>query len=184
MWVVRNETARWGSTHVQAYRTSSFYRFLMQGDSVFVLALLIGFVAGLRSMTAPAAVSWAAYLGWIDLGGSALAFMGSTLAVIIFSVAAIAEFAADLHPATPNRTSPGPLLARIVLGGLSGAALAVAAGRSLPAGALLGATGGVIGAFAGYQARTRLTAALKRPTLVAIVEDLIAIVLAFTIVYQ
>jgi uncharacterized membrane protein len=147
-----------------------------------MLALLIGFVAGLRSMTAPAAVCWAAYLGWLDLGGSALAFMGSTLAVIIFSVAAIAEFAADLHPATPSRTSPGPLLARIVLGGLSGGALAVAAGQSLLAGALLGGAGGLIGAFVGYQARVRLTAALRKPKLIAVLEDLIAIVLAVAIV--
>jgi uncharacterized membrane protein len=154
----------------------------MQGDSILILALLIGFVAGLRSMTAPAAVSWAAYLGWLDLGGSALAFMGSTLAVIIFSVAAVAEFAADLHPATPNRTSPGPLLARIVLGGLSGAALAVAAGRSVLAGAILGGAGGLIGAFIGYQARVRLTAALRKPKLIAVLEDLVAIVLAVAIV--
>jgi uncharacterized membrane protein len=154
----------------------------MQGDLVFVLVLLIGFVAGLRSMTAPAAVSWAAHLGWLDLGGSALSFMGSTLAVIIFSLAAIAEFAADLHPATPSRTSPGPLLARVVLGGLSGAALAVAAGRSLLAGALLGGAGGLIGAFTGYQARVRLTAALRKPKLIAVLEDLIAIVLAVAIV--
>lgn len=147
-----------------------------------MLALLIGFVAGLRSLTAPAAVSWAAHLGWLDLGSSALAFMGSTLAVIIFSVGAIAEFAADLHPGTPSRTSPGPLLGRIVLGGLSGAALAVSAGQSMLAGGLLGGAGGLIGAFAGYQARTRLTAALKAPTLIAVLEDLIAIGLAATIV--
>jgi uncharacterized membrane protein len=154
----------------------------MQGDSVLILALLIGFVAGLRSMTAPAAVSWAANLGWLNLGGSALAFMGSTLAVIIFSVAALAEFAADLHPATPSRTSPGPLLARILLGGVSGAALALAAGRSLLAGALLGGVGGLIGAFIGYQARVRLTTALRKPKLIAVLEDLIAIVLAVAIV--
>ena len=154
----------------------------MQGDTVIVLALLIGFVAGLRSLTAPAAVSWAAHLSWLDLGSSALAFMGSTLAVIIFSVAAMAELAADLHPATPKRTSPGPLLGRIVLGGLSGAALTVAGHRSLLAGALLGGIGGLIGAFGGYQARTRITAALERPKLIAIVEDIIAIVLALAIV--
>ena len=33
----------------------------------FVATLLIGVVAGSRSMTAPAAVAWAARLGWIDL---------------------------------------------------------------------------------------------------------------------
>jgi uncharacterized membrane protein len=147
---------------------------------VFVLAVLIGFVAGLRSLTAPAAVSWAAHLGWLDLEGSALAFMGSTLAVIVFSVAAVAEFGADLHPATPSRTTPGPLLARILMGGLSGAALTLAAGQSMLPGALLGGAGGLIGAFVGYQARTRLTAALGKGKLIAVVEDLI--VLAVTIV--
>lgn len=154
----------------------------MEGDSVFALAFLIGFVAGLRSLTAPAAVSWAAHLGWLDLEGSPLSFMGSTLAVIGFSVAAVAEFAADLHPATPSRTTTGPLLARIVLGGLSGAALTAASGQSLLAGALLGGTGGLIGAFVGYHARTRLTAALGKAKLIAVMEDLIAIVLAVAIV--
>jgi uncharacterized membrane protein len=154
----------------------------MHGDSVFVLAVLIGFVAGLRSLTAPAAVSWAAHLGWLDVGASALAFMGSTPAVIGFSVAAVAEFGADLHPATPSRTTPGPLLARVVLGGLSGASLTVAEGQSMLAGALLGGAGGLIGAFVGYHARTRLTAALGKPKLIAVLEDLIAIVLAVAIV--
>jgi len=33
------------------------------------LAFLLGAVAGLRSMTAPAAVAWAARLGWLHLEG-------------------------------------------------------------------------------------------------------------------
>ncbi len=37
---------------------------------VLLLALLIGVVAGLRSLTAPAVVAWAAFLGWIDLHGT------------------------------------------------------------------------------------------------------------------
>ena len=44
--------------------------------SVLVLAILIGIIAGLRSMTAPAVVSWAARLGWIHLNSSWLAFLG------------------------------------------------------------------------------------------------------------
>ncbi|HEY1434389.1 MAG TPA: DUF4126 domain-containing protein, partial [Thermoanaerobaculia bacterium] len=43
---------------------------------VLVLAFLIGVVAGLRVMTAPAAVSWAARLGWLHLEGTPLAFLG------------------------------------------------------------------------------------------------------------
>ena len=40
--------------------------------SAYVLPLLIGVVAGMRAMTAPAAVSWAAYLGRLTLGGGAI----------------------------------------------------------------------------------------------------------------
>ncbi len=41
--------------------------------TVYVLALLIGVIAGLRALTAPAAVSWAAWLGWLPLQGTPLA---------------------------------------------------------------------------------------------------------------
>jgi uncharacterized membrane protein len=41
-----------------------------------LFALLIGVIAGLRTMTAPAAVSWAAQSGRLALGGTWLAFMG------------------------------------------------------------------------------------------------------------
>jgi uncharacterized membrane protein len=154
------------------------------GESLVVAwPIGIGIVAGLRSMTAPAAVSWAARLGWLDLGDSSLAFMGSTAAVVIFSLLAVAEFAADLHPATPSRTSPGPLIARIAMGGLSGACLCAAAGSSLALGAVLGGLGAVIGAFGGYEARTRLVAALGvKDRVVALSEDLVAIALAWLIV--
>ena len=53
---------------------------------VFAFALGIGFVAGLRALTPPAVVAWAAHLGWLHLNNSPLAFVGSTIAVIIFSL--------------------------------------------------------------------------------------------------
>ena len=133
----------------------------MSENSVLALAVGIGIVAGLRSLTAPAAVSWAACLGWLNLQGSPLAFMASKVAVVIFSLLAIAEYGADLLPSTPSRTTPGPLIARIVMGGLCGACLCISAGRSAGLGALLGGLGGLIGAFGGYQARTGLVRALK-----------------------
>ncbi|MGZ8392071.1 MAG: DUF4126 family protein [Gemmatimonadales bacterium] len=151
--------------------------------SFLPLALGIGFVAGLRSLTAPSAVSWAAHLGWLDLHGSSLAFMGSTAAVIILSVLAVAEYVADVLPQTPNRTSPGPLLARIVMGGLAGACISVSAGHSWLAGAVTGGIGGVIGAFAGYQIRRRLVSGTKvKDAVVGVSEDLLAIGLAFLFV--
>ena len=155
----------------------------MNSTYVFALALGIGIVAGLRSLTAPAVVCWAAYLGWINLTGSPLAFLGSITAVAVFSILALLEFVSDLLPKTPSRTAPVPLIARILMGGLSGAALAAAGGGSLSVGALLGGIGGIIGAFAGYQARTRLVSGLKvKDAFVAIPEDLIAIGLGLVLV--
>jgi uncharacterized membrane protein len=132
---------------------------------------------------APAAVSWAAHLGWLHLQGSPLAFMGSTAAVAIFSILAAAELVADKLPATPNRTKPGPLLGRLVMGALAGACVSVSAGQSLLAGAVVGGVGGVIGAFAGYQARKRLVSGLKvKDIIIAALEDLLALGLAYWIV--
>jgi uncharacterized membrane protein len=144
---------------------------------VFVLAFGIGIVAGLRSLTAPAVVAWGAHLGWLNLHGSPLAFMGSTAAVAILSVLAIGELVVDKLPTTPKRTAPVGLIARIITGGLCGACLSEAVGKSFLAGALLGGIGGIVGAFLGYTIRRRLDLHTK-DLVVAACEDLIAVGLA------
>jgi uncharacterized membrane protein len=152
-------------------------------NPLLLLAFGIGFVTGLRSLTAPAAVSWAAHLGWLDLRESSLAFMGSTLTVVILSLAALAEYVSDKLPATPSRTKPGPLIGRIVLGGLSGACLSVSAQQSWLPGAVMGGIGAVIGAFAGYEVRRRLVSSLNvKDIAIAVPEDLVAIGLAYLFV--
>ena len=59
--------------------------------TILVLSLLIGVVAGLRAMTAPAAVAWAAHLGWLPVAGTPVAFMahvagfaGGALGIFVF----------------------------------------------------------------------------------------------------
>jgi uncharacterized membrane protein len=133
----------------------------MAASYVLVLAFGIGIIAGLRSLTAPAVVAWAVRLGWLNLYNSALSFLGSTAAVVIFTILAAVELVADQLPSTPARTKPPGLIARIVLGGLSGAAVALAGAQSAAFGCVLGAVGGVIGAFAGYQVRTGLVRVLR-----------------------
>ena len=150
-------------------------------DYVSVFALGIGIVAGLRSLTAPAVVAWGAHFSWLNLHGSPLAFMGSTTAVAILSVLAIGELVADQLPMIPKRTAPAPLMARIITGGLCGACLCAAAGKSLLAGTLLGGIGGVIGAFLGYGIRRRLDLHIK-DLVVAVCEDLVAVGLALFLV--
>lgn len=155
----------------------------MTSGLVLLLALCIGIVTGLRSMTSPAVVALAAHLGWINLHGSPLAFMGSPWAVGIFTIAALGELVSDQLPSTPSRTAPVGLIARIVMGALSGACLGIAGGASLWAGALAGVVGAIAGAFGGYQARVGLVRALRvRDIVIAIPEDLVAIGLGLFLV--
>ena len=140
-----------------------------------LLAFLIGFFAGLRSLTPPAAAAWAAHLGWLKLEG-ALAFMGSIPSVVNFTILAVAELAADKWARIPNRTSGFALTARILLGGLAGACVAAGGGEGALLGAALGAIGGVVGGFGGYQARRQLVRALHVPDVyIALLEDLMTI---------
>ncbi len=71
--------------------------------SLYVLAFLIGVVAGLRALTAPAAVSWAARLGWLHLNNTPLGFLGFAATPYIVSVLALAELIGDKLPKTPSR---------------------------------------------------------------------------------
>ena len=145
-------------------------------------AFLIGLFAGLRSLTAPAAVSWAAYLGWLGLDPP-LSLIGSLPAVIILTLLALGELVADKLPITPKRTEIPGLIARMLTGGIAGACIADGGAQPALPGAVLGAAGGLVGAFAGYQLRTRIVNGLGiRDLYIALVEDLVAIAGCFWIV--
>ena len=153
----------------------------MNANYIFILALGIGFAAGLRSMTAPAVVSWTAHFRLLHLERSPLAFMGSIITMILFSVCAIGEYIADKLPTTPNRTAPVGLIARVVTGG--GGCVYAANEKSILVGMILGGVGGIIGAFSGYETRRWLVNTLKvKDIFIAIPEDLIAIFLAYQVV--
>lgn len=136
----------------------------------------IGVIAGLRSLTAPALVSWAARLGWLDLSGSWLSFLGSRGAVAILSLLAVGELIADKLPKTPKRTSLGPLLFRAITAGFSSMAICASAHQSPLIGTMLVVIGGIAGAFAGYEIRHRLVETFGLPDIrVAVAEDIFAI---------
>jgi len=150
--------------------------------SIYVLAFLIGVVAGLRSMTAPAAVSWAARLGWLHLENTWLAFLGATITPYILSLLAIGEFIADKLPKTPSRKSAGPFAGRILTGALCGAALG-APSQALLGGLVAGILGAVAGTLGGYEARVRAVKAIGgRDLPIALIEDVIAICASLLIV--
>lgn len=143
---------------------------------ILLFAFLIGCICGLRSMTAPAVVAWGAHLGWLSLDGSFLDFFANRISLVVFSLFALGELIADKLPFIPGRTEPGPLGVRAVFGAMCGAALCFARSQSLVAGAVLGALGGVAGAFAGYTYRRLLSRGAAVPDfLLALLEDVVAV---------
>ena len=147
----------------------------------FLVALLLGFVSGLRTMTAPAAASWAARLGTLSLTGTPLAFMGFKYTPIIFTLLAVGEIINDKLPQTPSRKTPPQFIARLVSGSLVGACVGASAG-SLIVGLLAGAIGAAAGTYGGAALRGRLAAMFGKDLPAALIEDAVAIVLAFVLV--
>jgi uncharacterized membrane protein len=144
--------------------------------TVLLLCFLIGCIAGLRALTAPAVVCWGAHLGWLHFAGTGLGLIDTTVTLVIVTLLAIGEIVNDKLPKTPARTSPAQLLPRILFGGFSGAALAISAGGGWIVGAIAGIVGAVVGTFAGYNIRHALVTKANLPDFgVALVEDIIAI---------
>jgi uncharacterized membrane protein len=149
---------------------------------MILLALVIGIVAGLRSMMAPAAIAWAACCRGLGLQGSWLAFLGYRFTPWILSLLAVGELVADQLPSIPSRKTPGPFGARLLTGGVSGAAIGIGLGSWLP-GLLLGMAGAVIGTLGGAAARAWLAAAFRSDRPAALIEDAVAILASVAVVH-
>lgn len=141
-----------------------------------LLALLMGVVAGSRSMMAPAAVAWAAYLGRLEATSGWLLVFSHPWARWIWSALSLGELVTDQLPFTPSRTVPFQFGGRIFSGGLCGAAIG-----GLP-GVIAGIVGAVIGTLGGRALRARMAAAFGNDHPAAFVEDGLAIALAVGIV--
>jgi uncharacterized membrane protein len=148
----------------------------VQSKPHLALAFGIGLVAGLRTMTPPAALARAARRRPRALRRSKLAFLSSPHATTVLSLLAAGELIADKLPFVPNRTSPPSLVARLISGGLSGAAISLAQKESAAEGALLGASGALAGAFGGFHLRRWVGQKFRIPDLaIAPLEDLLAV---------
>lgn len=138
---------------------------------VIAAATGLGVVAGLRAVTAPAVLSWAANRGWMHGRATMLSGRGALKAT---SALALAEIVADKTPYVRERTALPSLAARIASGSLVGAALCVSKRKPWAFGMLAGAFGAVVGTFAGFHLRKRLSAEFP-DRVIAVTEDAIAI---------
>lgn len=141
---------------------------------LYILALLIGVVAGLRVGTALAVTAWGAWLGWLPVANSWASFMGHWVAVAIFTIVGIVELFTDQLPSTPSRKVPPQFGARIVGGAFCGAVIGATAGAAI-GGLIAGAIGAVAGTLGGAEARARLAAAFGKDPPAAFIEDAVAI---------
>ena len=149
--------------------------------SLYLFALLIGVVAGLRAMTAPAAVAWGAHLGLIPLQGTPLAWLGGNIATWTFTALAVLELVGDQLPKTPSRKVPVQFGTRIASGAFCGAAIGIHSGAWI-GGAVAGAIGAVLGTLGGADVRGRLAKAFGKDLPAGLIEDVIAVGGAFLIV--
>jgi uncharacterized membrane protein len=141
---------------------------------ILVSAFLIGIIAGLRAVMAPALVSWAAGLGWLNLEGTSLHFFSSAITRWLFTLGALGELVNDKLPRTPSRKIPPQFITRVLTGALSGAAIG-ASRQSLVGGLLAGAVGAVAGTLGGAAFRGWLSRAIGKALPAALIEDAIAI---------
>lgn len=148
---------------------------------MLVLAFLIGVVAGMRTLMAPTAIAFAAMLGKLQLEASWLSFFASRYTPWIATFLALGELYTDKLPTTPSRKVPVQFGARLVSGGLSGAAIGVSAGSPW-SGLALGVIGALVGAFGGSAARSALASAFGADRPAAFIEDAVAIIAAIIIV--
>jgi uncharacterized membrane protein len=142
--------------------------------SIYLLALLIGVIAGLRALTAPAVIAWAVHFGWLDVTGTWLAFLGGGWIRWGWTVLALGELFTDQLPATPSRTVPMQFVGRLATGALSGAAIGASADHAF-GGAAAGIIGAVIGTLGGARVRARLAGAFHNDHPAALIEDVVAI---------
>ena len=147
---------------------------------LYILAFLIGVVAGLRALTPLAAVSWAAHLGLLHLQGTWLAFLAYPVTAWIATALALVELVSDKLPTTPSRKVPMQFGARIAMGALCGAAL------GLPAQTFVclfaGVIGATVGTLGGAVLRAKLANTIGKGLPAALTEDAIAIGSALLIV--
>ena len=143
----------------------------------WVIAIpLLGALTGARAMTPMAILCWFSYAGHLEVHRTWPFWTTKLVTAIIFSVLAVGELIGDKLPATPNRTSPVPLIARIVFGGLVGAIAATGLHGSVIEGAFLGSISAVVGAFLGFHLRLHLVTVEGAHDLpVALAEDVIVI---------
>ncbi len=136
-------------------------------------SILIGTIAGMRSMSAPALigniVSDKAFFG---IGNRRLKFLKNSNVYAAMNVLALGEMLADKLPNAPDRIDAPLLTARAISGAACGAAISMLENENKLTGAIIGGAAAIASTFVFFKLRTKADEILKLPdTAVALAED-------------
>jgi uncharacterized membrane protein len=144
----------------------------MEDLEVYAGAALLGALAGMRSMSAPAVIGQLSRKGALAEVAGPLAIVVHPRFIPVTGALAVGELLADKLPFVPNRTAAGPLLGRALIGGVSGAVICASRRRSAVAGALIGAAAALGAAYAAFEIRRQAGKRLRLPDFViGLAED-------------
>ncbi len=150
----------------------------------YLKAFQIGFIAGMRAITAPALLSHK-LVRTIPTREpqKPVHYFAQPPVAIGLEVLAGLEILGDKVPNGPNRTSPPQFITRIASGATCGAFLSEVEGAPAPIGAVLGSLGAVAGTLLFFNLRRWLDHDLGLPDAVgALTEDALAIGLGWQVV--
>lgn len=140
-----------------------------------IAAILMGLVAGARSMTPLAAIAWLARRDGLPNNAPFLCVLSSSPVVAGATLLAAGEILGDKMRSAPDRTVAPGMAARAIIGALAGAALSPR--RNERVAALLGATSAVLSSYATFELRRRaMRRHGQRPT--GAIEDIAAVACA------
>jgi uncharacterized membrane protein len=146
-----------------------------------IRSVLMGVVAGMRSMTPLAVVSWAARRQPPAGLDTALPMLSSPTVSKVTLALAAAELLGDKMRSAPDRIIAPGILARVATGAIAGAA--VAPSRDRPLGAVLGATVAVGAAYFTLALRKR-SIRDRGQTSSGLIEDAVALGAALWVAHQ
>lgn len=146
------------------------------------VAFALGVVSGMRSFLA---IGVTALTLWrrpeIAPPMAPASWLTHAPVAIVLAALALGELVGDKMPWVGDRIAPGPLVARMVTGAVSGAAAAQVAHVDGWKGGVVGAVGAVIGAFAFYHLRQWVDRATGiRDPFIGAAEDVLAFAIAAT----
>lgn len=126
-------------------------------------AALLGWAAGIRSLTPLAVLSRAAVGGRLSLRRFPFDLLSIYEVSALLILAALGEMIVDKLPITPARTAHGAWLGRVATGSLAGAAVAAEERIDPRLGALVSGCSALISTFVSYGQRMALNRILPNP---------------------